>query len=328
MRFAAQLLGLLLMLEALPAKAAAISSTRVWSSGRDYVRLNDWARANRFVTRWLSPNKTLQLSNRVARLVFTADARQDRTKAWINDVEVSLTAPILYQNGSAFIAQRDLNRTIGPILNPPKNAAGDKIKTICIDPGHGGKDPGFRVGGNSEKKYTLLLAQEVRGLLQQAGFEVVLTRSSDIYVDREDRPELAKRRRADLFLSLHFNAFNNSLVKGIETYCLTPAGAYSSNSGGEGDTRSVGGNRKDENNMLLAYQLHRSLIRTLKAEDRGIKRARFEVLRLSTVPAVLIEGGFMSNPGEGRKIFDPAYRKQMARAIVDGIQAYKKAVNG
>lgn len=309
--------------------AAAIQYTRIRSSNLDYVKLSDWARAHQFVTLWTSAKRTLELSNRVTVLGFTVDARADRTKAWINGVEVSLTAPILYQNGSAYISQRDLNQTLDPILNPPRNAPGDKLKTICIDPGHGGRDPGFRVGSKNEKNYTLLLAQELRAQLQKAGFQVVLTRSSDTYVERDDRPGVARRREADLFLSLHFNAFpSNPLVKGIETYCLTPTGAYSSNSGGRGDTGRVTGNRMDKNNMLLAYQIQRSLVRSLKAEDRGIKRARFEVLRLSTVPSALVEGGFMSNPAEGRKIFDPAYRRQMAQALVDGIIAYKKAVNG
>ena len=114
----------------------------------------------------------------------------------------------------------------------------------------------------------------------------------------------------------------------METYCLTPAGAFSSNAGGEGSTGWVTGNRNSEKNLLLAYQLQKSLVQTLSPEDRGVKRARFEVLRLATVPAVLIEGGFMSHPAEGRKILDPAYRKKMARAIVDGILAYKRAVKG
>jgi N-acetylmuramoyl-L-alanine amidase len=80
--------------------------------------------------------------------------------------------------------------------------------------------------------------------------------------------------------------------------------------------------------MLLAYQMQKSYEKNLNMEDRGVKRARFQVLREATMPAILIEGGFMSHPTEGRKIYDPAYRKQMAKAIVEGIQAYKKAVKG
>jgi N-acetylmuramoyl-L-alanine amidase len=223
-----------------------------------------------------------------------------------------------------------LDETIVPILSPPINAAGIKIKTICIDPGHGGKDPGNRVGWNQEKKYTLLLAQEVSTQLKTAGFNVVLTRRSDSFVDLPSRPELARARRADLFVSLHFNSTEEARnqVQGSEVYCLTPAGAFSTNARGEGDSRSVAGNRNDEKNMLLAYQIQKSILKNLGVEDRGVKRARFAVLRDTTMPAILVEAGFMSHPTEGKKIFNPAYRQQMARAIVEGILNYKQAVKG
>jgi N-acetylmuramoyl-L-alanine amidase len=106
---------------------------------------------------------------------------------------------------------------------------------------------------------------------------------------------------------------------------LTPAGAPSSNARGEGaGAGSFAGNRSNDKNIFLAYQLQKSLTKNLAVEDRGVHRARFWVLRDAPMPAVLIEAGFLSNPAEGKKISDPAYRRQMARAIVDGIIAYKK----
>jgi N-acetylmuramoyl-L-alanine amidase len=328
MKIALQLLACLLAVVCTvrPEPAAAAAARSI--SGREYVRLNDWARANRLTVKWLSPQRIVELSNGTHRLVFTVDPRADRTKVRINGAEVSLAFPAYQKNGVAFVTQIDLTQTLKPILFPTRSAT-TRVKTICIDAGHGGKDPGFRVGAHSEKKYTLLLAQELRRMLQQAGFNVVMTRTTDTSVERETRPALARSKGADLFVSLHFNAFPRSAaVKGVEVYCLTPAGAFSSNSGGEGDTRWVSGNRHNEKNIQLAYQIHRALIRELAAEDRGVKRARFEVLRLAAMPAVLIEGGFMSNPTEGKRIFDAQYRSRMARAITDGIIAYKKAVNG
>jgi N-acetylmuramoyl-L-alanine amidase len=204
------------------------------------------------------------------------------------------------------------------------------VKTVCLDPGHGGKDPGFQIGSNPEKKYALLLAQEIRELLKTAGMNVVLTRSSDYYVPLETRPVIARQRSADLFVSLHFNSSeeSRSQVKGVEVYSLTPPGAFSTNARGEGDTRWVPGNRNDEKNMQLAYQVQKSILKNLTVEDRGLKRARFAVLRDATMPAILIEGGFLSHPTEGKNISDPAYRRRMARAITDGILTYKKTVNG
>ena len=130
-------------------------------------------------------------------------------------------------------------------------------------------------------------------------------------------------------MSLHFNAAptSASTVRGAEVYCLTPAGAPSTNAQGEGAGAGwFAGNRFNEKNMFLAYQVQKSLTKNLAVEDRGVHRARFAVLRDAAMPAVLIEGGFMSHPVEGRKIFEAAYRREMARAIVGGLLAYKRQV--
>jgi N-acetylmuramoyl-L-alanine amidase len=307
--------------------AAATNGPRVRP---DYVSLGEWARANVFTVRWLERDKTVELTGRGTRLTFNVDSRSDARRAQINGVQVWLAFPILDQNGTALISQVDLSDTLGPVLAPPTTPRGIRIKTICIDPGHGGKDPGNRAGSNEEKKYTLLLAQEASAQLKAAGFKVFLTRSSDTYVDLPVRPEIARRREADLFVSLHFNSTEEGRndVRGTEIFCCSPAGATSTNARGEGNTGWVVGNRNDEKNMLLAYEMQKSYTKNLAVEDRGVKRARFQVLREATMPAILIEGGFMSHPAEGKKIYDPAYRKQMARAIVEGILAYKKAVKG
>ena len=299
--------------------ARAIDPVRI--NGKEYVRLSDWAAANSFSFRWTRKDEALQLSG-PARLELQVHSPE----AQLNGVQVRLLFPLAPHNDALYISRADV-QTFGAILSAPRVRT--RIKTICLDPGHGGKDPGFSVGSNQEKKYTLLLAKELQDQLVHAGFKVSLTRTRDNYVERAERPDLARRRNADLFISLHFNATEGSAksVQGIEVYCLTPAGAPSSNSGGEGGGAGwFAGNRHNDENTFLAYQLQKALTHELSAEDRGVHRARFEVLREATMPAVLIEGGFMSHPSEGRKIFTPAYRKQMARAIVDGVAAYKAAV--
>jgi N-acetylmuramoyl-L-alanine amidase len=199
--------------------------------------------------------------------------------------------------------------------------------TICLDPGHGGKDSGNRVGLHYEKNYTLPLAFEVRDQLKNLGFNVILTRSTDTFVDLPVRPAIANSRSADLFVSLHFNATTNNpnAILGPETYCITPVGAASSNAQGEvGNYGPTPANHFGNKSLLLAYQVEKSLVQNLGAEDRGVRRARFAVLRDATMPAILIEGGYMTSPVEGKKIYDAAYRKQMAAAIVKGILAYQK----
>jgi N-acetylmuramoyl-L-alanine amidase len=293
--------------------------------GREYVRLVDWTKANELEVHWLKKEETLQVDGRTLRLHLTVDSRE----AHVNGIEVWLSEPIALHNGRVYLSQIDARTTLRCFLAPPKNSPGNVIKTICLDPGHGGKDPGYQIGANQEKKYTLLLAREVRDQLAQAGFKVALTRNSDTFIDVHDRPDVAQQRKADLFVSLHFNATTNSRdsVKGTEIYCVTPVGAASTNAEGEGaDSPGCPGNRNNDHNLFLAYQMQKSLTKALEVEDRGVRRARFAVLCKAVMPAILIEGGFLSHPTEGRKIEDPAYRKQMARAIVEGIKSYKRAV--
>jgi N-acetylmuramoyl-L-alanine amidase len=308
---------------------AIVAAQAAFGNGQAYVSLADWAHGNGFVGFTLNRGQEIILTNRAARLVFDVNSAQ----AEINGVNVRLSFPIALGKGAPLIAQFDLDKTIRPLLNPSRYVDPKKITTICLDPGHGGKDPGNQVGGvggffaHKEKTYTLLLAFELRDQLKKLGFNVVLTRTKDTYVELPARPATANKAGADLFVSLHFNATQTGKndVSGPETYCITPVGAASSNAQGEGaDHGATTANRFDNKSLLLAYQMEKSLVQNLDVADRGVRRARFAVLRDAAMPAILIEGGYMSNPTEGKKIYDAAYRKQMAAAIVKGIVAYQK----
>ena len=308
---------------AAPASASLRAQTAEFS-GKHYVRIGDWGRANGFDIHWLKQGESVQLSNRVARIVFNKDSRQ----AEVNGVNVWLSYPVVLQNGAGFVAEADIDTAIRPVLSPPKNWS--RLKTIVIDPGHGGRDPGFHDGSREEKKYTLLLAQELCEQLNKAGFRASLTRTTDTFIELPERPDIARRRKADLFVSLHWNSAGSVRrdVRGVETYCLTPAGAPSTNTGHDLTGAELKtGNRNNEKNLFLAYEMQKTLVRELGLEDRGLRRARFAVLTSAEMPAVLIEGGFMSHPTESRRIYDPVYRQKMAKAIVDGILAYQKVVD-
>jgi len=165
--------------------------------------------------------------------------------------------------------------------------------------------------------------------LENLGFNVILTRSKDIYVPLPARPALANARGADLFVSLHFNATQSGMndVSGPETYCITPVGASSSNAQGEGaGYGQTPANHNELKSLVLAAQTQKSLVRNLGANDRGVRRARFAVLRDAGMPAILIEGGYMTHPQEGPRIFEAGYRRLMAKAIVQGILAYQKTL--
>jgi N-acetylmuramoyl-L-alanine amidase len=299
-----------------PARAELIN-------GHNYIGLGAWARANGYVGYALGGGAEFILTNRTSRLIFNADS----PASTINGVNVRLSLPVAK---GGFISVLDSEKTLRPLIYPPRPAA-KKVATICLDPGHGGRDTGNRAGRffpRYEKTYTLALALELQRQLQAAGFRVILTRDRDVYPELAARPDLANRRGADLFISLHFNSSPSeaSTVQGAETYCITPVGAASSN-----DAEGVGtgsgpcaANRVEDRSLLLAYQVQRSLVRSLGSDDREVRRARFEVLRTAEMPAILIEGGYMSHPVESRKIFDAHWRSQMAGAIVRAIQNYQK----
>jgi N-acetylmuramoyl-L-alanine amidase len=232
------------------------------------------------------------------------------------------------RNGAAYVPPVDLTTTLQPLLWPPRQPK--QVTSICLDPGHGGKDPGHLAGKEQEKKYTLLFARELGDQLSKAGFKVSYTRSNDSFVDLTTRSEVARKRNADLFVSLHFNSVDGpgaEAVKGVEVYCMTPAHTSSTNARGEGSAMgSCAGNRFDSRNILLAYQMQKALVTKLGLEDRGVRRARYAVLRNAEMPAVLIESGFLSNREESKRIYDAKYRRQLAQAIVQGVQDYKKAI--
>ncbi len=306
----------------LPMSGAPVSMETVRFSGKSYVSLADWARNGNLNISWTEREKTVQLVNGSSRLVFTADSRD----AQINGVRVWLSDPVVVRGGAAYLSECDWRTALKPVLNPQRDRSRSRIKNIVLDPGHGGTDPGEQDGVHQEKRYTLLLALELAEQLKRAGFKVSLTRTTDTKIELSNRPDIARRRGADLFICLHWNStgVGRNEVKGAETYALTPVGASSTNAGGEiMDAGSKPGNRNDDQNMLLAYAVQRALRNNLAVEDRGVKRARFAVLREATMPAVLIEGGFMSHPGEAQKIYNPVYRKQMAGAIVRGVLAYQ-----
>lgn len=299
------------------------SASADFINGRSYLPLASWARASGFAGFTLNKGTEFVLTNRACRLIFN----QDSADSSINGIDVRLSYPVAK---GGFISQLDAEKTLRPLITPQKPLP-KRITAICLDPGHGGSDTGNREGRffpRYEKTYTLALALELKHQLQLAGFSVFLTRDKDIYPKLPARPDLANRGGADLFISLHFNSSPADAVnvQGPETYCITPAGAASSNDA-EREGAGAGAcpaNRVEDKSLLLAYQVQRALVKSLGVTDRGVRRARFEVLRTAQMPAILIEGGYMSHPTEGRRIFNSDWRKQMAGAVVRAVLNYQK----
>jgi len=308
------------LLSAIMLSAAPSEKLEAFSlHGERYVSLQQWARSKNFSFNWDKPNKLVYLTSRWAKLTFLVNSK----KATLNGLSFWLSSPV-YADGNVSISERDIAKIVQPILYPDKLPRGKTIRTIVVDAGHGGKDPGYQINREQEKKYTLLMAKALKEILITAGFKVIMIRETDVFVALPEQAARANRAGADLLLNIHYNAALEVEANGVETYCLTPAGATSTN-GGSPTPRSPG-HRQDMFNPLLAYQIHKSLTSTCGLQDRGLRRAAFQVLREINMPGVLIECGFLSNPQDAQKITNPAQRNAVARAIVDGILSFKRLV--
>ncbi len=285
---------------------------------RQYASLSDIARKYNLGLRRTVDR--IDLGRQGAQLSFFPDKRY----AYYNNVKFTLDFPAFVKGGRGYVSVSDMRSLVDPLLNT-RNLYKQKIQTIILDPGHGGKDCGALGKITQEKLINLRLAKRLAELLTRMGYNVVLTRNGDSTLTLEQRTGIASQRKADLFLSLHVNSAADRSISGIETFCLTPSGAPSSN-GGTPDYRRLSGNRFDSNNIMLAYCMQRNLLVKTGAEDRGVKRARFQVLRDVNCPAVLIEIGFISNRAEEQKMAGSAYIDTVARAIADGVGNYQRAL--
>jgi len=191
-------------------------------------------------------------------------------------------------------------------------------KVVYLDAGHGGYDPGASYFGISEKSLTLAIQSRVKAKLESEGYQVVTTRTSDTYVDLTDRSRAANASESDIFVSIHINASGSSAAQGIETYYYQPYAEYPSRINATYHANPTRLSMSD----TLANAIQSSLINATGAQNQGVKRQTFAVLRETTAPAVLLELGFLSNPQEAARLNTSAYQETLANAIVAGIKSY------
>ncbi len=271
---------------------------------------------------WDAKTQQLNVGTAAGPLLFTVDSRE----AGVLGLRTFLgESAVLYRN-ALYLATIDLERLVLPILRPDRNTP-RPLRVIMIDPGHGGNDSGTLSADEKlqEKTFTLDVARRLQRLLAGGDWRVVMTRTDDRYIALPERAEMSNAAKADLFISIHFNAVpNGSAVRGTETYVLTPRFQRSTSSAKTSAEDKVNqpGNRHDAWSAVLGYQMHRQLLAKLKTEDRGLKRARFAVLRLVDCPGVLVEAGYLSNPSEARRIADADYRGVIAEALASAVNGY------
>lgn len=187
------------------------------------------------------------------------------------------------------------------IFNPPANKkATTGKKKVIIDAGHGGTDVGATSGGIYEKDITLDISKRVEKLLNQKGYQVVMTRPNDTYVSLQDRVTISEKNDPDIFVSIHVNSSVRPEITGVETHYY------------------------HQESMALAQTVHSSLASAVQSPNRGLFKSKFYVINHTTVPAILVEIGFISNSGEREQLVGEKRKQATAKAIADGVENYFK----
>ena len=189
---------------------------------------------------------------------------------------------------------------------PPKPPVADANRQIILlDPGHGGYDVGARIASCNEKALALSTALITRKYLKEKGYRVIMTRMRDVFIPLQQRTSIANKTKSHLFVSFHFNSAKSTDAHGIEIFYYDSKDKIRSNS-----------------SRRLARVVLNNMIERSKAKNRGVKGGNFHVIRETKMPAILIEGGFITNEDERNKLQDLNYRDTLARSIAEGINSY------
>ena len=304
--------------------ARAVEWRVIKQNGRDYVSFKNVAEFYHF-GEFSHSNRTISLRSERRGILAHAETNEIR----INGVRFYTLFPLEQQNGENLISAADVGKIVEPVLRPSRIKDASKVETVILDPGHGGTDIGTANRWGTEKAFALDVALIAREQLQRAGFTVEMTRSNDTGISLEERIEFANRFTNAVFISIHFNSGSGG--QGVESYALAPEGVPSTQSGGHhvstADVQPDNGNAQDGQNVALTAAVHASVLSRVSAHDRGVRHARFKVLRHIKVPALLLEAGFLNDPAEGQRIATQQYRQQLGTAIAQGVQNYSAAVN-
>jgi N-acetylmuramoyl-L-alanine amidase len=291
-------------------------------NGRDYLTVDNISKFYGLPADVARSGAQIKLETVKNPLEFIGGSRE----TVINGARSWLCFPVLEKDGKFLVSRTDVAKTIDPLLRPHRVANSGKVRTVVLDPGHGGYDKGAICRYGSEKNFALDVARQLRPLLQANGFRVIMTREGDYFVPLEVRARIANAARDSIFVSIHFNATDRDpSATGFEIFSFTPRGAPStSDNWVTSNSASVqAGSKVDAQSMALSACIYHSLLGHIPEFDRGIKRARFAVLRLTEVPAVLVEGGFLTERGESRLIAKKDWRGRLAQAISVGIENYR-----
>ncbi len=263
--------------------------------------------------------------------------------------KVLLSAPLRREQSTIYVPEDFESKVLAPFgVIIGKLTAGDltvsRVRTIVIDAGHGGKDPGAKgISGVLEKEVVLDIARRIKGLLQDAGLTVIMTRDSDEFISLPRRTEIATGSSADLFVSIHANSNPSRKMQGIEVYYVKTDGkrdldedqraknersfarklsAADATAPVENILSDMMYNLKVAESKKVAALIVEQVSEALEIPNRGARSCRFFVVRNTLIPAVLIETGFLTNRQEEHKLNSPSYRQKLAEAVARGIIDY------
>lgn len=278
-----------------------------------YVPVKELVSRNVFLP---SPSdmKGMKFLCRSGTMLFEADSR----KLVFNGLLVWLNAPLTYVENEWSLVQADITNIIYPLAMPDVILNFTPENLIFLDPGHGGTDGGAVGKKLVEKDIVLDIAKIVKRKLTAHNIDTIMSREEDKTTSLLERVQMASKKSATAFVSIHLNSSFNNEASGIETFVLSTSG-FQSTDGGNSRTANKHGSVYDQFSIVLAYYIHSNLVKNLDMVDRGIKRAGFEVLRGANCPAVLLECGFISHQGDEEKLADSQFRTNLAESITAGI---------
>src|SRR5213595_4145844 len=291
-------------------------------SGQDYLSVDNISRFYGLPAGIAASGEKVEFEKAKNPLEFVSGSRE----VIINGARSWLCFPAIEQNGKLLVSRTDVAKTIEPLVRPHRVPNVGKVQTIVVDPGHGGYDKGQVSRYGYEKDFALDVARKLRPLLLSKGLRVIMTREGDYFVPLEVRAQIANKARDSIFVSIHFNASNDDRnATGFEIFSFTPRGAPSTSDSAVAPSAlsTQPGSAVDAQSLALSACIYHSVLGHISEYDRGIKRARFAVLRLTKVPAVLIEGGFLTERGESKLISNKEWRAKLAGAIGIGIENYQ-----
>lgn len=316
-------------------------------SGVSYLPLRGLCEEMDIAWQWdeVVQSALLQKDNHEIRLMV------DSPSVYVDGRFERLSQPPKNYDGTIVVPLRFKEQIIDKVFAPPKYGIasvipGYAIKTIVLDAGHGGKDPGaIGKAGLREKDLVLDIARKLRYLLQREGFKVIVTRDRDEFVSLSRRAQIANAAKADLFVSIHANANRSRWVRGMEIYHsrskteeIIKELAYDRDSGYIFDGLNMNRSAKNTKSIVMdlihtqnqaeAINLARCIVtsasRNLEVNDRGVRAASFYVLKNTQIPAILVEIGYITNAREAKYLKSDTYRQEVVEAITQGIKSYKQ----